>query len=70
VDRVRAFSELIKDWPLTNLEEKPIKIAAEGVGCGRNGAFRTAEVAIPRNLFAGILPLIAELRPPSPLSTA
>jgi hypothetical protein len=29
-----------------------------------------AEVAIPRNLFVDILRLIAELRPPSLLSTA
>jgi hypothetical protein len=29
-----------------------------------------AEVAIPRNLFADILRLIAELRPPPLLSTA
>jgi hypothetical protein len=29
-----------------------------------------AEVAIPRSLFADILRLIAELRPPSVMSTA
>jgi hypothetical protein len=29
-----------------------------------------AEVALPRNLFAGILPLIAELRPPPDPSPA
>jgi hypothetical protein len=33
-------------------------------------AFQLAEVAIPRNLFADILRLIAELRPPPILSTA
>jgi hypothetical protein len=33
-------------------------------------AFQMAEVAIPRNLFADILQLIAELRPPPLLSTA
>jgi hypothetical protein len=33
-------------------------------------AFQMAEVAIPRNLFADILRLIAELRPPPVTSTA
>jgi hypothetical protein len=31
---------------------------------GRYVAFQTAEVAIPKNLFADILRMIAELRPP------
>jgi hypothetical protein len=40
--------------------------------CGhvRYVAFQMAEVAIPRNLFADILRLIAELRSPPILSTA
>jgi hypothetical protein len=38
----------------------PIKIPCHG----RYVAFQMAEVAIPRNLFADILQLIAELRPP------
>jgi hypothetical protein len=33
-------------------------------------AFQMAEIAIPRNLFAEILRLIAELRPPLAASTA
>jgi len=33
-------------------------------------AFQMAEVAIPRHLFADILRLIAELRPPPAASTA
>jgi hypothetical protein len=37
---------------------------------GRHVALRMAAVAIPRNLFAEILRLIAELRPPSLPSTA
>jgi hypothetical protein len=41
----------------------------EGV-TGRYVAFQTAEVAIPRNLFANIPRLIAELRPPPITSTA
>lgn len=36
---------------------------AKIISRGRYVAFQTAEVAIPRQLFAGILRLIAELRP-------
>jgi len=39
-------------------------------GHGRYVAFQMAEVAIPKNLFANILRLIAELRPPPVISTA
>jgi hypothetical protein len=37
---------------------------AKIVSHGRYVAFQMAEVAIPRNLFADILRLIAQLRPP------
>jgi hypothetical protein len=46
------------------LKEKLIKIGAKVVGHGRYIAFQMAEVAISRHLFADILRLIAELRPP------
>jgi hypothetical protein len=59
--------EPIKDWSLTSLKEKPIKIGAKVVSHDRYIAFQMAEVAIPRGLFADILRLIAELRsPPDP----
>jgi hypothetical protein len=45
-------------------KEKLIKIGAKVVTHGRYVAFQMAEVAIPWNLFADILRLIAELRPP------
>ena len=54
----------ITDWSLTSLREKLIKIGAKVVRHGRYVAFQMAEVAIPRNLFAEILRLIAALRPP------
>jgi len=41
-----------------------IKIGAKVVSSGRYIAFQMAEVAIPKILFADILRLIAELRPP------
>jgi hypothetical protein len=68
--RTLATPEPIKDWSLTSLKEKLIKIGAKVVSHGRYVAFQMAEVAIPRNLFAGILRLIAELRPPPITSTA
>jgi hypothetical protein len=57
-----------EDWSLTSLKEKLmeklIKIGAKIVSHGRYVAFQMAEVAIPRKVFADILRLIAELRPP------
>jgi hypothetical protein len=60
----------MKDWSLTSLKEKLIKIGAKVVGHARYVVFQIAEVAVPRNLFADILRLIAELRPPPLTSTA
>ena len=62
--RTLATPKPIKDWSLTSLREKLIKIGARLVSHGRYVAFQMAEVAVPRMLFAEILRLIAELRPP------
>jgi Transposase DDE domain group 1 len=62
--RTLATPEPIKEWSLTSLKEKLIKIGAKVVSHGRYVAFQMAEVAIPKNLFADILRLIAQLRPP------
>ena len=62
--RTLATPEPIKHWSLTSLKEKLIKIGAKVVSHGRYVAFQMAEVAVPRMLFAEILRLIAELRPP------
>jgi hypothetical protein len=59
-------AEPIKDWSLTSLKEKLIKIGAKVVSHGRYVAFQMAEVAIPRQLFQEILRLIAQLRPQPP----
>jgi hypothetical protein len=53
----------------TRLKEKLIKIGAKVISHARYVAFQMAEVAITRNLFADILRLIAELRPPPVTST-
>jgi len=55
--------EPIKEWSLTSLREKLIKIGAKLVSHGRYVAFQMAEVAIPRGLFVEVLRLIADLRP-------
>jgi hypothetical protein len=62
--RTLATPEPIKNWSLTSLKEKLINIGAKVVNHGRYIAFQMAEVAMPRILFAEILRLIAELRPP------
>ncbi len=67
--RTLATPEPIKDWSLTSLKEKLIKIGAKVVSHGRYVAFQMAEVAIPRQMFQEILRLIAELRP-QPLAVA
>ena len=59
-----------EEWSLTSLREKLIKIGAKIVSHGRYIAFQMAEVAISRHLFADILRLLAELRPPPVTSTA
>jgi hypothetical protein len=64
--RTLATPEPIKDWSLTSLKEKLIKIG----GHGRYVAFQMAEVAIPRQMFQEILRLIAELRPQPPPALA
>ena len=61
--RTLATPKPIKDWSLTSLK-KLIKIGAKVVSHGRYVVLQIAEVAIPRQVFADILRLIAELRPP------
>jgi hypothetical protein len=60
--RTLAAPEPIKDWSLTSLKEKLIKIGAKVVSHWRNVAFQMAEVAMPRMLLAEILRLFAEPR--------
>ena len=57
-------------WSLRYLPENLAKISAKVISHGRYVAFQMAEVAIPRQLFADILRLIAELRPPPDPSPA
>jgi hypothetical protein len=68
--RTLATPEPIKDWSLTSLKEKLIKFGAKVVSHSRYVAFQMAEVAVPRHVFADILRLIGELRPPLVTSAA
>jgi hypothetical protein len=60
--RTLAMSEAAEPWSLTSLREKLIKSGAKVVSHGRYVTFQKAEVAVPRQLFASILRLIARLR--------
>ena len=67
--RTLALPEAIKQWSLTSLREKLIKIGAKVVHHDRYVIFQMAEVAVPKELFQEILRLIGELRlqpPPAP----
>jgi hypothetical protein len=65
--RTLAMPETAQPWSLTSLREKLIKIGAKVVSHGRYVTFQLAEVAVPRQMFADILSLIARLRaPPAP----
>jgi hypothetical protein len=65
--RTLALPKPAERWSLTSLREKLIKIGAKVVSHGRYVTFQMAEVAVPRQMFAEILSLIARLRaPPAP----
>lgn len=53
----------VKQWSLTTLRNKLVKIGAKVVRHGRYVTFQLAEVAVPRALFTEILRLIEQLRP-------
>jgi hypothetical protein len=66
---LRTLATSIKERSLTSLKGELIKIGAKVVSHGRYVDFQMAEVAIPRNLFADVLRLIAESRRPPVPST-
>jgi hypothetical protein len=68
--RTLALPEGIKQWSLTSLREKLVKIGAKVVRHGRYVIFQMAEVAVSRELFQEILRLIGELRPQPPPAPA
>ena len=60
--RKLALPEEVEHWSLTTPREKLVKIGAKVLGHGRTVTFPWAEVAVPRNLFRGILRRVDELR--------
>jgi hypothetical protein len=61
--RTLALPQEVKQWSLTTLRNKLVKIGAKVVRHGRYVTFQLAEVAVPRALFTEILWLIEQLRP-------
>lgn len=57
------LGNFMRTLALTTLRENLVKIGAKVVCHGRYVIFQTAEVAIPRDLFADILRRIDRLRP-------
>ena len=53
----------VKQWSLTTLRDKFIKIGAKVLSHARYMIFQLAEVAVPRELFEKILTRIRRLRP-------
>jgi hypothetical protein len=68
--RTLATPEPISDWSMTTLREKLIKIAPGSSAMAAPSRSRWPEVAVPKNLFAEIFRMIADLRPPPVTSTA
>jgi hypothetical protein len=65
--RTLALPEAVKQWSLTSLKEKLVKIGAKIVTHARYVTLQMAEVAVPKELFQEILRLIDGLRPrPAP----
>ena len=64
--RTLALPKEVEHWSLTTIREKLVKIGAKVVAHSRYVTFQMAEVAVPRDLFRGILELIDRLRGPSP----
>jgi hypothetical protein len=62
--RTLAMPKAVESCSLTSLREKLIKIGAKVVSHGRYVTFQLAEVAVPQEMFADILSLIARLRAP------
>jgi hypothetical protein len=64
--RTLALPEEVKQWSMTTLRDRLVKIGAKIIRHGRSVVFQMAEVAVPRVLFQEILNAIAALRPSSP----
>ena len=64
--RQLALPPSVKQWSLTTLRDKLIKIGAKVVHHARYVTFQLAEVAVPRRLYRGILERIRRFAALSP----
>ena len=64
--RTLALPDEVKQWSMTTLRERLVKIGARIVRHGRSVTFQMAEVMVSRSLFQQILAAIAALRPSPP----
>jgi len=61
--RTLALPEEVRQWSMTTLRERLVKIGAKIIRHGRSITFQMAEVMMPRDLLQKILGAIAALRP-------
>jgi hypothetical protein len=59
--RTLALPETVKQWSVTTLRERLVKIGTKIVRHGRSISFQMAEVMVPRSLFQKILAALAAL---------
>ena len=64
--RTLALPDEVKQWSMTTLRERLVKIGARIVRHARSVTFQMAEVVVSRSLFQQILAAIAALRPSPP----
>lgn len=64
--RTLALPKEAESWSLTTIREKLIKIGAKVITHARRTVFQMAEVVVSRDLFAGILAMIDDLRQRTP----
>ena len=62
-----ASGSCCKQWSLTMLRQRLVKVGAKIVRHGRSIMFQMAEVMVSRGLFQQILDAIAALRPLPPV---
>ena len=60
--RPTALPKAVRQWTMTTLREKVIKIGAKVINHARYTVFQMAEVAVSQELFAAILRRIRKLR--------
>lgn len=65
--RTLALPDEMVSWSLTTTREKVVKIGANVITHARYAVLQMAEVAVPLDLFSGILDMIDDLRPREPV---